>query len=225
MRTPGSIALTPALRSQRRTMIDAATLAFLQEQPAAALTFKALEQLTGLNRRALLRVVHSKAELLIAVWWTEYEKWCSALVKAMVPYNEDKIRQLLIRYIRDEPAFHHLRAALYPVILPALSARLRTDWQARFDQLSAKTGAELDAGVTWLVPGDGIGLVAVIEGALAAEQTRITFINVGDPPPDVHLEWVTRFVLAALAGLQSQAPRRKTAAAKHRLSKWGSATP
>ena len=215
--------MTPQASAARDRQILAAAHRLLTSLPYATISMPRLEAASGLTSRSIRRQFPNKAAIFAALTVQEFDRYCQALVTAMVPFRPEPLRQFLIRYATTEPVFLHLLNALAPNILPALHGRVR---QATDRQLTATieaTATTLDNGVSFFLPGDGRRFVLLSSRVLAAcfdggsdpTQPALTVTGLQTDPAGA-----TQFILAAVAGMRVQATTRQAA---RKPDRWGNA--
>lgn len=220
--------LAQAEIARRRTEIHQAARAVIAAEPYSATLVNQLSATTGYDRRMIFRCYRNKEEIFGDVLREEYARWCTMSLKALLPFNEEKIRQHLIRYATNEPRLAHLIAGL-PAILAGLVSGRQAQLLDQLDALAAPAGSELDARLPFFMPGYGAAWLTVTPQVLALATVRAV-PNRARPAGALqqmaapHPEWVVRTVMAQLAGWQAQAELNSAALASGHLNKWGSTT-
>lgn len=215
MRTKNANTVSDTELAERRRQVLEITLGLLNQMDYATLDLDRIAQTANYTRRALYRCFPSKTELLLTLFMKRNALWCRQLLDAMTNYREERLRQLLIRYLRQQHGFLQLLGVARPVLMPALAPATQKRYADQLDDMVTHTGSQLDQRVDFFVPGDGAAFITTTGAVLAVVHTNTTH---PDPP-----EWASRQVLFGIGGMQRQAAARLAANKAGHPDRWGRA--
>lgn len=199
-------------REQRRATILRETSEMLAMVPFRDVSLRIIAESSGFNNAMVLYLFGRKDAILAELLMTEYQRWAAAVLKAMVPFRDEATRQLIIRYAQQELVFAHLMGLLDGGLDRRLWHQAGVNFRRDFPALERDTAQQLDDGVNFFLPGDGLRFLQMATAILAANHGR-------NLPP----EYASQAILGYLAGLRTQFTRRNTALEKKRPLTWGDA--